>query len=140
MVEVTARYFRFVEDEDDEVLEAGFAETEDGTGFVLLIQRSLYEPEEQEVHLGMDTYCLVSGGQSIYGGLRRAVRLDQGLDLTLSSEAAELLELPVDLQVRLDGEAAAAAEVLDALPRIVMWGREEERPELLGFDGGRSQE
>lgn len=139
MVEVTARYFRFVEDEDDEVLEAGFAETEDGTGFVLLIQRSLYEPEEQEVRLGMDTYCLVSGGQSIYGGLRRAVRFDQRLDLTLSSEAAELLELPVDLQVRLDGEAAAA-EVLDALPRIVMWGREEERPELLGFDGGRSQE
>ncbi|XVV02648.1 Imm10 family immunity protein [Actinosynnema sp. CA-248983] len=138
-MEIVVRSFRFAADEDDEVMEAGFAEADDGSGFVLLIQRGLYESDEQDIALGMDTYCLVSGGKSIYGGLIRAVRKERGVDLVLSREAASLLALPANLELRLDGPPDDVAEILDGLPRIVDWGREGERPELVDFDGWRGE-
>lgn len=67
-MELFAQSVGFEIDEEDEVVEAGFSEGIDDPGFTLLIQRTDYEPDEQDISLGMDTYCLVSGGRTHYGG------------------------------------------------------------------------
>ncbi|MFZ1103630.1 MAG: hypothetical protein WAN86_12450, partial [Hyphomicrobiaceae bacterium] len=56
--QIVARVACFVRNDADEVLIAGFAEFADGSGWALLFQAATYEPEEQDVRGGMDTYCI----------------------------------------------------------------------------------
>lgn len=132
-LELIARSFGYAEDDDDEVLECGFSENEDGSGFVLLIQRTLYEPDEQDILLGFDTYCLVAGGRTHYGGIVRAEREGNLLRLDVSSKAARVLEVPANLEVHLEGSVDDVEDFFSGLPAILDWGREEGRPILVGF-------
>ncbi|MFF4573689.1 hypothetical protein [Streptomyces sp. NPDC001410] len=55
-------------DPDGDFVEAGVAEGEDGSGFVMLFMCDGQEPDDQEVSLGMDTHCLVTANQgTAYG-------------------------------------------------------------------------
>ncbi|NUT98134.1 MAG: hypothetical protein HOY78_39595 [Saccharothrix sp.] len=134
-MEITARSFGYVEDDEDEVLEAGFSEHEDGSGLVLLLQATAHEPDEQEIRLGMDTYCLVSAGRTHYGGLRRVERDGDLVRFSFDADAVEVLELPAELAVRLDGPPEAVQRFFAGLPLVLTRGRETGWPELVGFPG-----
>ncbi|WP_406270858.1 Imm10 family immunity protein [Actinacidiphila glaucinigra] len=132
-MELVAQSVGFEADEDDEVLEAGFSEGVDDPGFTLLIQRSDYEPDEQDISLGFDTYCLVTGGRTHYGGILR-VEWDGGvLRFDVSTHAAAVLNVPENLTVRFEAPAEDVEAYLTGLPEILDWGRMEERPVLVGL-------
>ena len=134
VMELTARVMGGEVDDVDEVVEAGLAEHADGSGWALLFQRTDHEPDEQDIRLGMDSYCLTTGGGlTVYGGLRRAELDGRLLRLTLSVEAADILRLAEVVTVRLEVEAALRQVFVEMLPRVVLWGRSEERPDLVGF-------
>ncbi|MFF0154450.1 Imm10 family immunity protein [Micromonospora sp. NPDC005203] len=132
---IVAHAAGFEHDEDDEVVEAGFAEGADGSGFALMFQRTDYEPDEQDISLDMDTYCLTTGdGRTHYGGLLGA-ELDGGqLTLRLAPGAAEAIGLSEVTTVRLHVDAASLAALRNGLPQVVNWGRCEEIPTLQGFE------
>ncbi|MGW6460137.1 Imm10 family immunity protein [Streptomyces sp. NPDC055078] len=132
-MEITARSVGYEEDEVDEVIEAGFSERGDGSGFVLSIQRTAYEPDDQDVSLGMDTYCLSSGGRTHYGGILRAVKEGNSLQLSISSQAALSLDIPEEIKVHLDAPDNTVESFFGGLPGILVWGRMEDRPMLIGF-------
>ncbi|WP_447005149.1 Imm10 family immunity protein [Saccharothrix isguenensis] len=133
MLRTTVRFFGYVEDDVDEVVEIGLAESDDGAGFVLLIQRTDYEPDEQDIALGMDTYCLVSGGRTHYGGVLRAARDGNTLHLRIAADAASLLDLPEQLAITLDGPADDVAAFFTGLPGVLDWGRPADRPVLVNL-------
>lgn len=132
-MELVARSVGFEIDEEDEVVEAGFSEGVDDPGFTLLIQRTDYEPDEQDISLGMDTYCLVSGGRTHYGGLLRVEWDGAALSFALSGRAAAVLNIQESLVVRFDAPAGNVEAYMAGLPGILDWGRAEERPVLVGF-------
>lgn len=129
----TVRFFGYVEDDLDEVVEVGLAESDDGTGFVLLLQRAGYEPDEQDIALGLDTYCLVSGGRTHYGGVLRAARDGDTLHVRITADAASLLDLPEQFTITLDGPADDVAAVFAGLPGVLDWGRPADRPVLVNL-------
>ncbi|MFE8017021.1 Imm10 family immunity protein [Streptomyces antibioticus] len=132
-MEVVAQSVGFEIDEEDEVVEAGFSEGVEDPGFTLLIQRTDYEPDEQDISLGMDTYCLVSGGRTHYGGLLRVEREGHVLRFDIAGRAAAVLNVPERVTVRFDAPAENVEAYMAGLPSILDWGRAEERPVLLGF-------
>ena len=90
----------------DEVVEAGLSEHAGGSGWALFFQRTDYEPDEQDIRWGMNSYCLTTGGGlTVYGGLRRAELDGDVLRLTLSGGAADVLRLAEVVTVRLEVEA-----------------------------------
>ncbi|BCY10457.1 Imm10 family immunity protein [Actinoplanes sp. L3-i22] len=117
-----------------EVDEAGFAEEPDGSGFALMFQRTDYEPDEQDVRLGFDTYCLTTGdGRTHYGGLRSANLAGADLTLTISPDASAAVGLAEISTIKLDVDAVSLADFREGLPQVVNWGRESEIPALSGF-------
>lgn len=75
--------------EEDNVQMLGLAESPDGDGRSLVIQRAL-EFDEQDRELGMDTYCLVDEtALTHYGGVASAVIDDGVLRLALDDMAAQ---------------------------------------------------
>ncbi|MET8166045.1 Imm10 family immunity protein [Streptomyces sp. NPDC005329] len=132
-MELVAQSVGFEIDEEDEVVEAGFSEGIEEPGFTLLIQRTDYEPDEQDISLGMDTYCLVSGGRTHYGGLLRVEREGDVLRFGIAAQAAAVLNVPEHLTVRFEAPAENVTAYVTGLPDILDWGRAEERPVLVGF-------
>ncbi len=60
------------------------------------------EWDDQDRDLGQDTYCLVRGGATHYGGLLGYQLLDGNLVLTLDQSASSALELPAEFRFGLD--------------------------------------
>ena len=79
---------------------------DEDSGDTLEIQRSLVF-DGQDVSLAMDTYCLVRSGAAHYGGVEFYEIGDSFVEFSLSSEAAEALELPSSFQIPGDAEGAA---------------------------------
>ncbi|GII23291.1 Imm10 family immunity protein [Planosporangium mesophilum] len=132
--QLTARAMGGEQDDDDEVLEAGFSEFEDGTGFALLFQRPTYEPNEQETELGWDTYCLTTGdGKTHYGGLEAVALEGARLSIKLKPGAADILGLDRDIEVDLQVDDDSLRRFGEVFPRVVTWGRAEEVPTISGF-------
>ena len=116
--------------EDDEVLELGIAGTDErGARRTFSLQRSTYEPEEQDIQYGMDTCCVsTERGATLYGCPRR-VSLD-GTVLTLEflPEDAEVLE--VDTTVEAELGATGLTDLGAKLSDVLAWGAPAKRPEL----------
>ncbi|MFC7645518.1 Imm10 family immunity protein [Streptosporangium lutulentum] len=72
-------------DDDSETTVFGMAEHEDGTGNALIFMMSAEEPDEQEIGLGMDTYCVVREDQAgtTYGGVTHCEIASGQLDTPL---------------------------------------------------------
>ncbi len=64
----------------------------------LEVQRTLV-PDEQDERLGMDTYCLVRGEATSYGGVEDYTLAGTTLSLKLPSEAARVLALPTSVDI-----------------------------------------
>jgi hypothetical protein len=78
----------------DDALDAEYlvlAERPDGSGRTLEVQRGLTESED-DVDLGMDTYCLViDGGPTHYGGVQGWAASDGTLSLQLTADGTAAL-------------------------------------------------
>ncbi|MQY03603.1 hypothetical protein ACRB68_16480 [Actinomadura sp. RB68] len=118
-------------DDDGEVLTAGVAEDQDG-GAVLMFMCMLDEPDEQDVHTGMDSYCVVTADQGTAYGAVTEIGIQAGvLRVVFAPEALPALGLPdPEVEVTLDADADAIAEFTEALKRILAYGRPEARPAL----------
>lgn len=79
---------------------------DEASGDTIEVQRSI-EFDEQDVRLGLDTYCLVRGDASHYGGLLNYEVTDQRLCLLLSAEAAATLQLSELIEIEIDERSAA---------------------------------
>ncbi|KOV81796.1 Imm10 family immunity protein [Nocardia sp. NRRL S-836] len=133
---LTAAEVGFFEDyEDDEALEVGIAGV-DGAGVrrSFSIQRSTYEPDDQEVRSGMDSYCVsTERGFTVYGCLR-SVRLTGALlTLQFTVEDAEVLDVATPVEVDLSGSGVDGVDLTGRLREILDWGAPEKRPELIGL-------
>lgn len=74
--------------------------------------------DEQDDPAGMDTYCLVrSAGATHYGGVESWVVEDGMLTLSLSEEAANLLELSAEVEISV--RPSDEAPLRDHLARLV---------------------
>ncbi|MFD5004940.1 Imm10 family immunity protein [Streptomyces mutabilis] len=135
---LTAAEVGFFEDyEDEEALEVGIAGVdESGVSRSFSVQRSTYEPDEQEIQSGMDSYNVsTERGLTVYGCLR-SVRLSNGvLNLEFAAEDAEILEISTPVEVNLREARVDEEELLRKLREILDWGSPEKRPDLIGLDG-----
>jgi hypothetical protein len=135
--EIVARAAGFDRDDDNQCLTAGFAELPDGSGLALLFQVSTYEPDEQDLQLGWDTYCITKGDQSgtCYGGLLHADLVGTELSLLFSPDTASQLGLETKVKVRLDVDERSIREFRDGFRQVVLvcWGRPNQVPTLSGF-------
>jgi hypothetical protein len=112
---------------------AGVAENADGSGFALIFQSSLHQPDPQDVALGMDTYCLVTADQeTAYGTVVEAVLADGVLRVVVSPDAQEPLGLDdTVIEATLDVDHDAVEQLRDGLRRILNYGRLDARPAVL---------
>ncbi|MFD5747181.1 Imm10 family immunity protein [Streptomyces sp. NPDC059255] len=136
-VRLTATEVGFFEDyEDDETLEVGFTGIDDsGVRRSFSIQRSTYEPDEQEIQSGMDSYNVsTEKGFTVYGCLRSVQLNDSLVVLEFTAEDAEILEISTPVEVDLSGSGVDGAVLPGKLREVLDWGSREKRPELIGLN------
>ncbi|PRH80201.1 hypothetical protein C6N75_05635 [Streptomyces solincola] len=132
---LTATEIGFFEDYDDEeTLEVAVAgATESGEDMSLSIQRSTYDPDEQEIEAGLDSYNIsTERGFTAYGCLRSVQLTDALLTLEFTEEGAGALEVPSGVAVHLEGVDVDRAVLAARLREILDWGASEKRPHLGG--------
>ena len=123
------------EDHDGGYRWAGVSEHPDGDGQALIFQCGLDEPDEQDVELGMDTYCLTtSAGGAAYGCVTEAVLDGRRLRVVVASDACEPLgwqgpEIVVDIEV----EDQRIEVFRGALRAVLGYGRVDARPGVLAL-------
>lgn len=128
----------FFEDyEDEEALEVGFAGVDEaGVPRSFSIQRSTYEPDEQEIQSGMDSYNVsTERGFTVYGCLQSVRLSNLVLTLDFTAEDAEILEIWTPVEVNLREAQIDGDNLSRKLREILEWGSLEKRPELIGMDG-----
>ena len=135
--QIVARVASFERDDENEVIIAGFADSADGSGWALLFQAATYEPEEQDLRSGMDTYCITKGDGSVvvYGGLRQAELIGNDLTLRFTPDTARTFGFDDELKVRLEVNESALRDFKEGFPQVVLpaWGRTDQAPTLSGF-------
>lgn len=122
-----------VAEEAGDCLTVGVAEDEDGAGMVLLFMCGLSEPDEQDIELGMDTYCLVTADQGTAYGVVEEVTLRGGL-LRVKVAADSLDALGLDdreIEASLVVEDDVIDQLRDGLLHVLTYGRPEARPSVL---------
>lgn len=119
--------------EDDETFAAGVAEQENGGGHELTFMCCLHEPDEQDIALGMDSYCLVTADQgTVYGGVKEVRLKDRVLRVVVDSSNLEALGLDdAEIEVTLDVDDERIEQLREGLLRVLAYGRPSERPALL---------
>ncbi|MEU6428250.1 Imm10 family immunity protein [Microbispora sp. NPDC046973] len=129
----TARAAGGDEEFDEDYRQAGVAEHEDGTGFILIFMSGIEEADEQDVDLAQDTYCLVTADQGTAYGCVREVAVRGGrLRVLLDPVALDDLGLedPV-IEAVLDVPEADVNRMCDVLRHILAYGRADARPALV---------
>ncbi|TQS25552.1 Imm10 family immunity protein [Microbispora sp. KK1-11] len=129
----TARAAGGDEQFDEDYRDAGVAEFEDGTGFVLIFMSGIEEADDQDVDLGQDTYCLVTADQgTAYGCVREVAVRDDTLRVVLDPAALRNLGLddPV-IEAVLDVPEADVKRMREVLRSIFSYGRADARPVLV---------
>lgn len=127
----------FFEDyEDEETVEVGISGVEEsGVPRSFSIQRSTYEPDEQEIQSGMDSYNIsTEQGFTVYGCLRSVRLSHMVLTLEFTAEDAEALEISTIVEVNLNEAQVDAENFSRKLREIVDWGSPAKRPDLVGLD------
>ncbi|MFF0400074.1 hypothetical protein ACFYSJ_30610 [Streptomyces sp. NPDC005248] len=126
----TARVATTEIDPDGYFTEAALAESEDGSGFILMFMAGEDDPDDQEIALGMDTHCLVTAGQgTAYGCVREAVLTGNVLRVSLRSEALEDLRLSDgEIEAVIEAPAEDVALFREVLTRVLAYGRADAVP------------
>ncbi|MEV4539324.1 Imm10 family immunity protein [Asanoa sp. NPDC049518] len=119
--------------DDEYCLVAAVAEWEDGTGRALMFQAGEEPPDEQDVKLGMDTYCVVTEDQGTAYGCVREVSIEgDRLRVVVSDEA--LADLGLDqgvIEVQLAVPPESVEVLREYLGHILTYGRPDARPTVL---------
>lgn len=91
--------------------------------------------DEQDVDLGMDTYCLVvePGQATYYGGVRECELVDDRLRLLLTEEAAATLGMPTETSFRLELPPDQLIILRRGLARALNSGRPDSIPTRLAL-------
>lgn len=107
---------------EDQVIVVALSEEQDGTGRVLLFQRALAF-DEQDVAMGMDTYCLSDEeGTAVYGGVTSCILAQDVLTLRLAPEAAATLAMGSPCRLHLHVDPSAIGQLREGLRRVLMGG------------------
>lgn len=120
-------------EDDGDVYVVGVRETTDPESWSLMFMECYDAEDEQEIALGMDTYCLVvdPGQATHYGGVRECEVAGTRLRLVLTEDAAATLGMPSDTCFDL----ALSSQQLDllgrGLRRVLTSGRAETIPRRL---------
>lgn len=124
---------RDVGEDDGEVYVVGVRETADPDSWSLLFMECYDAEDEQEVDLGMDTYCLVvdPGQATHYGGVRECELDGARLRLMLTEDAAATLGMPVDASFALDLTPQQVDLLGRGLLRVLTSGRTDAMPQRL---------
>lgn len=104
---------------------AGIIESEDEESFALEFTCGVEEPDEQDVRLGMDSYCVVTPDQNAAHGCVRTVELEGNL-LRVTFDPAALDDLELDdpvVEAVLNAPAEDIARMRDALIHVLAYGR-----------------
>jgi hypothetical protein len=98
----------------------GIAEDIDLRGWQLIFMRA-NSFDDQDVRLGQDTYCIVSGNQegTAYGGVVAWSANGSILDFTFTLDAAQELGVAPDTAVTLDGPEADVTTVVLGLEEVL---------------------
>jgi hypothetical protein len=117
MLRVEVEALGYIDPEDFAAEGVVLTDDRGGEGHTLELQRSLAEPDEQDIELGMDTYCLVVDlGATVYGGVQRWTLIAGELRLELEPWAAR--ELGVDAELVYDLTRVDASELRPMLERL----------------------
>jgi hypothetical protein len=121
------------EDDDEDLYIVGVRETTDPESWTLMFMESYDDGDEQEISLGMDTYCLVvdPGQATCYGGVLECEVGDAALFLRLTEDAAGNLGVPTELRFALDLDAEKLAMLRRGLTRVLTSGRPDAVPQHL---------
>jgi len=118
---------------EEYVYMVGIRESASPNAWSMLFQECLDEDDEQEIELGMDTYCLVvdPGQRTVYGGvLAYQIEADR-LRLVLSEKTAEVLGLSAELTFSLRLAPDVINMLSKGLERVFTSGRPDAFPERL---------
>ncbi|WP_211264240.1 Imm10 family immunity protein [Streptosporangium amethystogenes] len=117
-------------DDDPELILFGMAEHEDGTGNALIFMMSTEEPDEQEIALGMDTYCIVREDQAgtTYGGVTHCEINSGRLTLHFTAEAAKELHVEPVVRIDLQIDDDSVELLRSSLQEILLSGRHDQHP------------
>jgi len=129
MIRFTAQAAGADEYPEDEVLSAGVSETPAGEGVILIFQCCTCEPDDQDIALGMDTYCVVTENQgTAYGAVRELTLRNNVLRVAFDPDDLEALGLAEpEVEVTLDVDE----ESIEQLRQILSYGRADARPHVL---------
>lgn len=134
-IRFTARIAEVTEDPSTRSLSVGLAEDEADGRMALIFQCGLAEPDDQDVALGMDTYCVTTAGQrTTYGGVTE-VRLSGGvLRVVIARDSLGPLGLDdPEIAAMLEIDQAATERLRSGLARVLAYGRPDARPAIVQF-------
>ncbi|MFC0527088.1 Imm10 family immunity protein [Phytohabitans kaempferiae] len=120
-------------EDDGDVYVVGVRESTDPGSWSLLFMECLDADDEQDIELGMDTYCLVvdPGQATHYGGVRECGITGGELRLVFAEDAAATLGLPVEKRFVLDLPAQQLELLGRGLSRVLTSGRRDAVPHRL---------
>jgi hypothetical protein len=122
-------------DDDGESLCVGVAEHDNGSGMFLTFMCMLSEPDEQDVMLGMDTYCLVTPDQgTAYGGVKEVAISNGVLRVVVADDDLEALGLDhAEIEATLAVDEKSIEQLRQSLRRVLTYGRPETHPVMVGI-------
>jgi hypothetical protein len=112
--------------EDDTVVyTVGVRESPDSECWSLCFMECYDAEDEQNISLGMDTYCLVvdPGQRTVYGGVVECELSDDLLILRLTERAAEKLRTPTEMGFGLALDSTKLEVLRRGLRRVLTSGR-----------------
>ncbi|MFH9736842.1 Imm10 family immunity protein [Streptomyces roseolus] len=113
----------------------GFAESEKEEDFAIEFQGGLEEPDEQDIRLGMDSYCVVTPDQNTAYGCLRTVELEGDL-LRLTFDPAHLDDLGLDdpvVEAVLQAPTEDVIRMKETLQHVLTYGRTDALPVVTGI-------
>jgi hypothetical protein len=120
--------------EDDTVVyTVGVRESLDSDCWSVIFMECYDAEDEQNISLGMDTYCLVvdPGQRTVYGGVVECELSDDRLILRLTERAAERLRTPAEMGFRLALGSAKLEVLRRGLLKVLTSGRANAVPQRL---------
>ncbi|MFD6751895.1 Imm10 family immunity protein [Micromonospora gifhornensis] len=122
------------ENEEDDFLDVWMAEGGDPSGNGFSFQCALHEVDQDEVDMGLDSYCVATqNGATVYGPVRAAEFDENVLILTFAPDDADLLRTSERVEIVLAVGANQLAAIKHALRRVLSWGRSSSVPSFTGF-------
>ena len=118
----------------DGFLVAVLTESAEGDGVWLQFQSKLDGPDERDVVLGRDTYCVFADEGPAFGCVREAVLSDRVLRIVLSADSLALLGVAEsEIEVSLEVDQDAVTHFREGLAMILAYGREDARPRVMNL-------